>query len=621
MTKPQSFNATNESEEARHLQTLRQLSKYLWPKDRPDLRWRVVAALLFLIGAKFVGVYVPFLLKHAIDSLTPSASSETLMVGVAISWIIAYSLGRVISQAFGELRDFVFAKVTQHTQRTIGLQTFQHLHALSLAFHLDRQTGGLSRVIERGTRGIQTVLSFMLFNILPTFFEVGLVTAILWFTFGWSYAAVTFATIVGYIFYTLLITDWRVRFRRTMNQKDSEANTKAIDSLLNFETVKYFGNEEHEYRRFDAALAGYERAAVQSQRSLSLLNIGQGLIIALGLVAVMILAARAVGARTLTVGDFVLVNTYLIQLYLPLNFLGFVYRETKQSLVDMDKMFDLLQVAADIRDKANAPEIQVTKAEIRFDHVSFGYNPERLILKDVSFSVPPGKTVALVGPSGAGKSTISRLLFRFYDVNSGSIQIDGQDIRDVRQRTLRRAIGIVPQDTVLFNDTIGYNIHYGRPEASGEEMRRAAQLASIDQFIESLPQKYETTVGERGLKLSGGEKQRVAIARTILKSPPILVFDEATSALDSRTEMEIQTSLREVSRDRTTLVIAHRLSTVVDADEILVLKEGQIVERGRHADLLALDGEYASMWARQAEARAAQAKIQSVDQDYDHLGV
>ena len=598
------FDALVESERQEHLRALKSLARYMWPKGRGDLRIRVVLAMSCLVLAKVVNVGVPLLLKRAIDSITPSANGGAIApFAVTLGVIVAYGSARALAQAFGELRDYFFAKVSRHTQRIVALETFRHLHSLSLAFHLGRQTGGLSRVIERGTSGIATLLSFMLFNILPTFLEIALVSIILWTAFGWSFALITFVTIVCYIGYTLSVTDWRVKFRRTMNQRDSEANNKAIDSLLNYETVKYFVNEAHERSRYDRSLEAYETAAVKSQTSLSLLNIGQGVIIALGLIAVMAMSAREVGEGRMTVGDFVLVNTYLIQLYLPLNFLGFVYSQTKQSLVDMDKMFELLNVAQDVRDKESARELEVSGGEIVFEDVGFSYQADREILKGVSFRVPPGRKVAIVGPSGAGKSTISRLLFRFYDVTSGSISIDGQDIRDVKQDSLRRAIGIVPQDTVLFNDTIGYNVQYGNPGATFDEVRGAARSAAIDSFVEKLPLKYETLVGERGLKLSGGEKQRVAIARTILKNPRILLFDEATSALDSHTEREIQKSLKEVSTNRTTLVIAHRLSTVVDSDEILVLKDGEIVERGRHQALLALGGEYASMWARQAEAR------------------
>jgi ATP-binding cassette, subfamily B, heavy metal transporter len=543
-------------------------------------------------------VYVPFLLKRAVDAL----SVEQTLIALPLALILAYGAARFLQQAFGELRDFLFVRVSQNAQRHIALNTFQHLHALSLRFHLERQTGGLSRVIERGVRGIQFVLSFMLFNIIPTILEIIMVTAILVINFDWPFAMITFFTIVGYITFTLIVTDWRLKYRMTMNKKDSEANTKAIDSLLNYETVKYFGNEEHEYGRYDHALAGYMDAAVKGQSSLSMLNLGQALIISIGLLGVMWLAARGVIDKSLTVGDFVMVNTFLIQLYLPLNFLGFVYRETKQSLVDMDKMFELLDVNAEIKDEPGAQELKVKNAEIEFRNVTFGYEKDRVILKNVSFKVPAGQTVAIVGPSGAGKSTVSRLIFRFYDTTAGSILIDGQEIKSVSQKSLRAAIGIVPQDTVLFNDSIAYNIHYGRVSSTHDEVIKAAQLARIHDFVMSLPQKYETTVGERGLKLSGGEKQRVAIARAILKQPRILLFDEATSALDSKTEKEIQVSLNEVSQNRTTLVIAHRLSTIVNADEIIVLTAGEIVERGSHHELLNLKGEYASMWEKQQQA-------------------
>ena len=594
---------------------LKKLAHYLWPKNRFDLKLRVVFAFVFMLGEKGVNVAIPFALKRAVDSLSPVAGSGLqLGANLTLGLVLAYAAARVMTQVFGEAQDYVFSNVTQHTQRVVALETFEHLHSLSLSFHLDRQTGGLSRAIERGTRGIQTVLQFMLFNILPIILEVFMVSGILWWKFGWPVAAVTFLTICGYIVYTLTVTEWRVKFRKTMNQRDSEASTKAIDSLLNFETVKYFGNENHEAKRYDEALAGYEGAAVQSQRSLSLLNVGQGFIIALGLVGVMGLAAYGVMSGRMTVGDFVLVNTYLIQLYSPLNLLGFVYRETKQSLIDMDKMFELLDVPRTVEDRADAATLAVADGEIVFENVVFGYNSDRTILRGISFRVMPGKTVAIVGPSGAGKSTISRLLFRFYDVNSGAIRIDGQDVRTVTQESLRHAIGIVPQDTVLFNDTIGYNVRYGRVGATETEVLRAAKLAQIDGFVERLPAGFETVVGERGLKLSGGEKQRVAIARTILKDPKVLLLDEATSALDSLTEKEIQSSLREISKNRTTLTIAHRLSTVVDADEILVLKDGEIVERGRHEQLLALGGEYSIMWARQAEAQRAEATLREVNE-------
>jgi ATP-binding cassette, subfamily B, heavy metal transporter len=600
------FDALSDSDKRSKWNTLRIMVPYLWPKSRPVLKVRVVLAILALIGAKIISVYIPFLLKDSVNAL----SVEKSLLLVPLGLILAYGLARFLQQAFGELRDFLFIHVSLHAQRQIALETFQHLHNLSLRFHLDRQTGGLSRVIERGVRGIQFVLSFMLFNIIPTILEIVLVTGILMATFNIQFAAVTLITIVGYIAFTLLVTDWRLKYRMTMNKRDTEANTKAIDSLLNYETVKYFGNEEHEWRRYDQSLEGYQSAAVQGQTSLSLLNIGQSTIICFGLLAVMWLAARGVVGGTLTVGDFVLVNTFLIQLYLPLNFLGFVYRETKQSLVDMDKMFELLAVAAEIRDAPGALPLRAKNGELEFKNVTFGYDPNRTILKNVSFKVPAGKTVAIVGrPSGAGKSTISRLLFRFYDIRDGSITIDGQDLREVTQKSLREAIGIVPQDTVLFNDTIHYNIRYGRISALEDEITAAAKLARIHDFVENLPLGYKTIVGERGLKLSGGEKQRVAIARAILKQPKILLFDEATSALDSKTEKEIQASLNEVSRERTTLVIAHRLSTIVNADEILVIKNGEIVERGQHEDLLNMQGEYTAMWEKQQQAYEARKKL------------
>lgn len=601
------------TETDRSWQTMKTLLPYLWPAGRTDLKWRVVVAMCSLLLAKSVNVSIPFFLKGAIDNLGLVAQGDHAMFQIAIGLTIAYAAARIGQQAFSEFRDFIFARVTQFTQRRIGLQTFQHLHALSLAFHLDRQTGGLSRVIERGTRGIQTVLQFMLFNILPTIAEVVIVSVVLFVTFGWPFAIITMGTIALYVWYTIAITNWRVKFRKDMMQKDTEANTKAIDSLLNFETVKYFGNEEHEHARFDKALEGYETAAIQSQTSLSILNCGQGLIIALGLVAVMVLAAFGVENGTMTIGDFIAVNTFLIQLYLPLNILGFAYRETTQSLVEMEKMFDLLEVQRDIKDAPHAPPLQLGGGTIEFRDVSFHYGPDRPILKKISFQVPKGQTVALVGPSGSGKSTISRLLFRFYDPIEGSVLIDGQDLRSVSQASVRRAIGIVPQDTVLFNDTIGYNIQYGRPSATDAEMREAARLAKIDQFVARLPKGYDALVGERGLKLSGGEKQRVAIARTILKNPEILVFDEATSALDTHTEQGIQASLREVARNRTALVIAHRLSTVVDSDQILVLKDGEIIERGRHEELLKVGGEYARMWRLQAEAQDAKRRLDAVE--------
>lgn len=599
MTAFDAINDKPKKQGSSHWQTVKTFLPYLWPKNRFGLRVRVVAAMLLLVISKIVNAYVPFLYKHSIDALTV----EKALIVLPLYFIVAYAVARVGVQILGEARDLIFEKVTQNAQRIIGLKTFQHLHNLSMAFHLERQTGGLSRVIERGTRGIQTVLSFMIFNILPTIVEIVLVSSILFYKFHYSFGLVTIFTIIIYIAYTFAITNWRVKHRQTMNQKDSEANTKAIDSLLNFETVKYFNNEPHEFKRFDIALEGYERAALQSRTSLTYLNVGQGIIISLGLFGVMLLAAQGVVKNNMTVGDFVLVNTFLIQLYLPLNFLGFVYRETKQSLVDMDKMFELMDVKSDVNDKTGAPDLQLSHGEVEFKNIDFSYGPNRMILKNLSFKVPAGKSLAIVGFSGAGKSTISRLLFRFYDIQKGQILIDGQDIRDVTQKSVRAHIGVVPQDTVLFNDTIGYNILYGRPTASEYEMLEAARMARIDGFIQKLPDKFETRVGERGLKLSGGEKQRVAIARTILKNPEILIFDEATSALDTKTEKEIQVSLKAVSKNRTTLAIAHRLSTVVDCDEIIVLKDGEIVEKGRHKDLLAAQGEYAQMWLKQQEAQ------------------
>jgi ABC-type transport system involved in Fe-S cluster assembly fused permease/ATPase subunit len=582
---------------------VRGLAPHLWPAGQFGVKFRVVLALALLAAAKVATVYVPILLKRLVDLLS---DPQNLPVVVPIGLVIGYGALRVAAIAFAELRDAVFAKVAQRAIRTVALATFRHLHGLSLKFHLERQTGGLSRAIERGTNGIDTLLTFMLFNIVPTLIEIALVCGILWGFFGPSYAAVTFACVVGYAVYTFAVTEWRIKYRRQMNETDQEANTRAIDSLLNYETVKYFGNERYEANRFDRALARYERASVASKSSLSLLNIGQATIIGIGLAVLLLMAGNGVLSGEMTVGDFVLVNTYLIQLYIPLNFLGFVYREIKQALTDMEAMFRLLSVSADVKDAPGAPPLPPGPGEVVFDRVSFAYDPRRTILHEVSFRVPPGGRVAIVGASGAGKSTIARLLFRFYDVTSGAIRIDGRDIRDATQESVRAAIGIVPQDTVLFNDTIYYNIAYGRPSASPAEVEEAARLARIHDFIMASPDGYQTMVGERGLKLSGGEKQRVAIARTILKRPRILIFDEATSALDTRTEREIQVSLREVSRGHTTLVIAHRLSTIVDADEIIVLSEGRIVERGSHTSLLAKGGLYAAMWHRQATSTEAE---------------
>src|SRR5438552_10963001 len=587
---------------AEGLRALKGLGPYLWPRDSLELRARVVLALALLVAGKLVNITVPLFYKAAVDALSGPHAAGAAIIAVPVGVILAYGMARVLSQGFNELRNGVFAKVAQRAVRRIALSAFRHIHSLSLRFHLERRTGGLARAVERGIAGIEFLLSFMLFNVVPTLFEIVIVSAILWRLYNWTFAAVTLGTIVTYIAFTFIVTDWRVRFRREMNERNSEANTKSVDSLLNYETVKYFANEEHEAQRYDRALHAYERAAVKSETTLALLNVGQGAIIATGLIGIMLLAGQGVAAGNMTVGDFVLVNTYLIQLYTPLNFLGMVYRNIKQSLTDLEQLMALVKIEPEIEDRPGAPGLAVQRGAVTFRHVDFRYDPRREILRDVDFAVPPGGSVAIVGPSGAGKSTIARLLFRFYDVTDGGIEIDGQDIRDVTQDSLRRAIGVVPQDTVLFNDTIYYNIAYGRPGAGRAEIEEAARLAHIHDFIAALPDGYQTMVGERGLKLSGGEKQRVAIARVILKAPKILIFDEATSALDTETEREIQASLAEVAAGHTTLAIAHRLSTVVDADQILVLEAGRIVERGNHRDLLLRGGVYAAMWARQQEA-------------------
>ncbi len=596
--------------------TVKTLLPYLWPEGRGDLRLRVIISMVLLAGAKVMTVLVPVILKYTVDKLSLPSDEAALAInswaGVPILLLLAYGAARIISLLFRELQGAIFARVGENAVREAALRTFEHLHKLSLRFHLDRQTGGLSRAIERGTRGIEFVIRIVLFNVAPTLLEIIMVAALLWGMLDAGFAIVTMLTIAVYVTWTVLITEWRNRFRRQMNENDSKAHTKAIDSLLNYETVKYFGNEEHEAKRFNQALVSYEEAAVKSKTSLSILNTGQGAIIAIGVTLVMLMAAKGVSDGTMTIGDFVLVNTFLLQLYLPLNFLGSVYREIKHSLTDMEAMFSLLSEEEEVTDKPSAPDINITGGKVVFDDVSFAYDPRRKVLDGVSFTIPAGNTVAVVGASGAGKSTLSRLLFRFYDATNGKIEIDGQDIRDVSQSSLRGAIGIVPQDTVLFNDTIYYNIAYGRTNASPAEVEQAARLAQIHDFVMSLPDGYQSVVGERGLKLSGGEKQRVAIARTILKRPNILVFDEATSALDTHTEKEIQKSLREVSAGHTTLVVAHRLSTVIDADEILVLGDGCVQERGTHNELLALGGHYSSMWQRQQDAdRAMETLVQS----------
>ncbi|MHC8510009.1 MAG: ABCB family ABC transporter ATP-binding protein/permease [Rhodospirillales bacterium] len=604
--------AESEQDRTGDFRVIAALAPYLWPKGQTELRARVVAAMVCLVLSKAATVYIPLFYKDAVDALTPAPDAGGGMAVIAalpVALLIGYGVVRITAQAFGELRDALFAKVAQNAVRRAGLETFRHLHALSLRFHLDRKTGGVARAVERGMKGIEFLLTFMLFNILPTLLEVFLVCGILWVLFDVWFALVTFVTITGYIAWTLIVTEWRLQFRRTMNKTDSDAHTKAIDSLLNYETVKYFGAENHEASRFDKALSAYEHAAVKSKTTLSMLNVGQGFIIAAGLTIIMLMAGNGVVAGTMTLGDFVLVNAYLIQLYMPLNFLGFVYREIKHSLTDLEQMFSLLRVDTEIADAPGARPLAVAGGAVRFENVSFAYDARRKILKNVSFEVPAGKTLAIVGPSGSGKSTISRILFRFYDVNEGRVTIDGQDIREVTQASVRAAVGMVPQDTVLFNDSVRYNIAYGRPGAGEAEIENAARLARIDAFIRRLPDGFETQVGERGLKLSGGEKQRVAIARALLKRPAVMLFDEATSALDTQTEREIQESLAEVSAGRTTLVIAHRLSTVVDADEIIVLRDGQIAERGAHADLLHADGAYAEMWRRQQEDREAEAKL------------
>ena len=586
--------------------TLKTLLPYLW-----EWKWRVIFAMACLVMAKMANVGIPMILKEIVDSLTVSPQSANAVLVLPLALLVAYGLLRLSTTAFTELREFFFARVTQRAVRNIALKVFRHLHALSLRFHLNRQTGGVTRDIERGTRGISTLISYTLFSILPTLVEISLVLGYLSLQYDLWFSVITIAALFIYIVFTVLVTEWRTHFRRTMNDLDSKANVRAIDSLLNYETVKYFGNEEYEARRYDEGLQRYERAAVHSQNSLSLLNTGQSLIIATAVTLILWRATLGVIAGTMTLGDLVLVNAFMIQLYIPLNFLGVIYRELKQSLADIERMFALLDENREVADSPAALALQVDRAELQFKHIDFSYEAKRQILFDVDFSVAAGTTTAVVGHSGSGKSTLARLLFRFYDVDRGAILIDDQDIREVTQTSLRQAIGIVPQDTVLFNDTIAYNIAYGKPGAGQVEIEAAARSAYIHDFILSLPDGYQTMVGERGLKLSGGEKQRVAIARTLLKDPKILVFDEATSALDSQAEQAIQAQLKDIARNRTTLVIAHRLSTIADAQQILVMSQGRIVERGTHADLLAARGMYADMWERQ-QARTSEANTQEL---------
>ncbi|MGH6922382.1 MAG: ABCB family ABC transporter ATP-binding protein/permease [Propylenella sp.] len=595
----------NVSASGRTLPTLLNLWPYMWPSDRPDLKLRVMVAIAALLVAKIVTVLVPYSYKWVTDALTGEGGAPSyvpLVLATPVVLVLAYNFGRVFGTGLNQLRDALFARVGQHAVRRLAYRTFVHLHGLSLRFHLDRRTGGLSRIVERGTNGIETIVRFTLLNTVPTVVEFALAAAVIWYQFSFVYVAVVAVTVCAYVWFTVRASNWRITIRREMNESDNDAHTKAVDSLLNFETVKYFGNEQREVTRFDGSMARYERAAIRIWTSLAWLNFGQTLIFSAGMAICMILSARAVMAGTQTIGDFVLINALLMQLSIPLNFIGFVYREIKQGLVDIEAMFSLLGVSPEVKDRPDAPTLEVRRGTIRLENVEFAYDAARPILRGVTFEVPANATVAVVGPSGAGKSTLARLLYRFYDVTGGRILIDGEDIRDVKQDSLRAAIGIVPQDTVLFNDTIGYNIRYGRWDATDAEVREAARMAQLADFIESLPDGYGTPVGERGLKLSGGEKQRVAIARTILKGPPILILDEATSALDTATEREIQSAIDEVSHDRTTLVIAHRLSTVVNSDAIIVLQDGAIAEQGTHAELIARGGLYAAMWDRQREA-------------------
>ncbi|HEY4921417.1 MAG TPA: ABC transporter ATP-binding protein/permease [Xanthobacteraceae bacterium] len=613
------------------LGTLAHLWPYIWPADRLDLRLRVIGALVLLLFAKLATIAVPFTFKWATDALAGRPDAPAMLHGATpggwvdswLTWALAapilltaaYGGMRILMAAITQVRDGIFAKVAMHAVRRLALITFEHMHQLSLRFHLERKTGGLTRVLERGRNAIETIVRMVIVQAIPTVVELGLIVAVLLYQFDWRYVAAIVATVAVYMWYTYSATEWRIGIRRSMNESDSDANTKAIDSLLNYETVKYFGAEPHETRRYDRSMARYEDASVKAYVSLAVLNAGQAAVFTVGLTVVMVMCAIGVRNGTKTIGDFVMINAMMIQLYQPLNFMGMLYREIKQAVIDIEMMFALLTRKPEIKDRPGAKPLQVRAGTIRFEDVRFAYEPARLILKGLSFEVPAGRTVAIVGPSGAGKSTVSRLIFRFYEVTGGRITIDGQDIRDVTQASLRHAIGMVPQDTVLFNDTVRYNIRYGRWDASDADIEAAARLAQIDGFIRLMPKGYDTEVGERGLKLSGGEKQRVAIARTILKGPPILLLDEATSALDSHTEREIQDALDRVSKNRTTLVIAHRLSTIIGADEIIVLDQGAIAERGTHQALLARGGLYASMWNRQREAEKARELLAQVEED------
>jgi ABC-type transport system involved in Fe-S cluster assembly fused permease/ATPase subunit len=602
------------------LQTLVHLWPYIWPADRRDLKLRVLAALVLLLAAKLATIAVPFTFKWATDALVhqPDATGTSwfaLLLAAPVLLTVSYGGMRILMAAFTQMRDGVFAKVSMHAVRRLAILVFEHMHLLSLRFHLERKTGGLTRVLERGRNAIETIVRMVILQLVPTVVEVAMISVVLLWQFDWRYVVAILVTVALYMWYTYIATEWRIGIRRKMNESDTDANTKAIDSLLNYETVKYFSAEARETARYDRSMARYEKASVDAYVSLAVLNAGQAVIFTAGLTVTMVLCVYGIRAGTNTIGDFVMINAMMIQLYQPLNFMGMVYREIKQAVIDIEAMFTLLSRDPEIKDKPGALPLHVAAGAIRFEDVRFAYEPMRPILKGLSFEVPAGRTVAIVGPSGAGKSTVSRLLYRFYDVTGGRITIDGQDIRDIQQASLRDAIGMVPQDTVLFNDTVRYNIRYGRWDATDAEVEEAARLAQIDAFIRSSPKGYETEVGERGLKLSGGEKQRVAIARTILKGPPILLLDEATSALDSHTEREIQDALDRVSKNRTTLVIAHRLSTIVGADEIIVLDHGVIVERGTHHRLLTAGGLYASMWSRQREAEAAREKLALVDDE------